>query len=305
MANEPPIPSATPIAEAKSTTPTSEMPRGNETDEIVIYQHSNIFYWWPVWFFGILFAAVTWLGGDHMAIVPHGTKATRDIFINGETHDVLVLPKDKKLITRKDDVGKEHIVQPTIYVSRYRSLGTVFLFVLLIVIFITNITLRGQWSMIVLVGLSSLVVIFWLAGFWDVIFDRLGQLSIYINLGAYMTISLVLLALWLVNFFFFDRQVYVIVTPGNVRLRLELGAGEMIYDSFQMTVQKKRSDLFRHTFLGFGSGDLEFRFPRVDHPIELHNVLRVQKVLKQIENVANWQRPEAVIPATPAAPPKT
>jgi hypothetical protein len=35
--------------------------------EITIFSHSNIFYWWPVWVVGYLFAFLTWW---------HGTKAT-------------------------------------------------------------------------------------------------------------------------------------------------------------------------------------------------------------------------------------
>src|SRR5688572_30606514 len=41
--------------------------------ELPVYHHSSLFYWWPVWLFGFLFAAVTWFGDTHMAIVPRGT----------------------------------------------------------------------------------------------------------------------------------------------------------------------------------------------------------------------------------------
>lgn len=289
MANDTPnVPPTAPAAPVV-TAVTVERPE----KEIVIYQHSNILYWWPVWFFGFLFAAVTYFGDYHMAIVPAGTVAKREAQVidrqGGDmgARDVLVLAKGKTHPTFKGAAGTEEIVQPTIFMTRYRSLGTVFLFVLLIVIFITNITLRGQWSLILLVILSSLVIIFWLAGFWDEIFERLGNLSIFINLGGYIMIAVVVFALWMVNFYFFDRQIYVIFTPGNVRLQLELGAGENIYSTFGMVVQKKRSDIFRHRILGFGSGDLVIQFPRVDHPIELHNILRIDSVLRQIEDIAN------------------
>jgi len=292
MANEQPPVTVTPVEVA---VPVETM--GDGETKVVVYQHSNIFYWWPVWFFGFLFAGLTYFGSYHMAIVPDGTQALRGARVTdkkGEdlgVRDILVLAKDKKHLTYKDQAGIEHATQPSIYVSRYRSLGTIFLFILLIVIFITNITLRGQWSVIVLVVLSSLVVIFWLAGYWEIIFERLGNLSIYVNLGGYVMIALVVFALWLVTYFFFDRQIYVVFAPGNVRLRLELGAGEIIYSTFGMVVQKKKSDLFRHSVLGFGWGGLNIRFPKDDHPIELHNILNINRVLKRIENMSNVNRP--------------
>lgn len=292
MANEQPSAIATPVVVAQ---PVETM--GDGETKVVVYQHSNIFYWWPVWFFGFLFAGLTYFGSYQMAIVPAHTKALRGAKVidkKGEdlgVRDILVLSKDEKHLTYKDQAGIEHTTQPEIYVSRYRSFGSIFLFILLVVIFITNITLRGQWSVIVLVVLSSLVVIFWLAGYWEIIFERLAHLSIYINLGGYVMIALVVFVLWLVTYFFFDRQIYVVFAPGNVRLRLELGAGEIIYSTFGMVVQKKRSDLFRHSVLGFGSGDLIIRFPKDDHPIELHNILNINRVLKRIENMSNVNRP--------------
>jgi hypothetical protein len=292
MANEQPkVPtSPAPVTPAEAAPVVPHIKGLSLGDSIVVYQHSNLFYWWPVWFFGFVFAAITYFGDHHMAIVPAGTKAVKDVEIKDEKgdfvkHDVLVLDKGKKHLTHKDRTDNEIVNQPTIFVSRYRTLGTMYLFILLIVIFITNITLRGQWSLVVLITLSMVAIIFWLAGYWEIIFERLGNMSIYINLGGYMMISLVIFLLWIVNFFFFDRQIYVVFTPGQVRLCLEIGSGETIYDSFGMTVQKERTDIFRHTILGFGSGDIMLRFSKIEHPIELHNVLNVTSVLKKVEQM--------------------
>src|SRR5262245_50232670 len=41
--------------------------------ELPVYHHSSLFYWWPVWLFGFLFAGITWFGDTHMAIVPAKT----------------------------------------------------------------------------------------------------------------------------------------------------------------------------------------------------------------------------------------
>lgn len=282
--------------------------RARDSDTIVVFQHSTLFYWWPVWFFGFLFALITYLDGHLMAIVPPGTEAATARTVtnkdgNPETRDVLIVHKDRKLLTTKDDNDNVVPRQPSMYVTRYRSLGTMFLFILLLVIFITNVTLRGQWSLVVLIIMIAIAVIFWLAGYWEGIFEYLGNLSIYMNMGAYMMLSLVVFILWVTNVFFFDRQMYVVFTPGNVRICQEIGMGETIYDTFQMTVQKQRSDLFRHVILGFGSGDVIMQFPRHPNPIELHNILNINKVLKQVENLTHEKRvvQENSPPASPPA----
>jgi len=53
-----------------------------------------------------------------------------------------------------------------------------------------------------------------------------------------------------------DPQIYMVFTPGQLRVRQEIGGGEAAYDTAGMVIQKQRNDLFRHWILGLGSGDL-------------------------------------------------
>src|SRR4029077_5653269 len=138
----------------------------------------------------------------------------------------------------------------------------------------------GLWSFYVLLVVVLLAIIFAVAGWWENIFAHLGQMSIHINMGGYFLISLVLFVLWLINFAIFDRQTYMIFSPGQVRMRLEIGGGETTFDTPAMVVQKSRSDLFRHWILGFGSGDMVIRPSGVAHPIEMPNVLRVGRKVR-------------------------
>jgi hypothetical protein len=258
------------------------------TDRIVIYHHSNFFYWWPVWLLGFLFAAITYFQDWHFAYVPPGTVAAhaRKVEVDDkgttEVRDVLILGKDKKL--PDEETGKKP-VQPYIFVSPTRSFGTVFVIILLIVATITSITIRGLWTVFVLVLFTMLTFIFWAADFWETIFRELGQFSIHINLGGYLLIAFVLLILWLVNFVFLDRQVYMIFTPGQVRVRTEIGGEETVYDTTGMAVMKQRADLFRHWILGFGSGDLIIKPVGVPNPIEFPNVLFVGAKVTKIERM--------------------
>jgi hypothetical protein len=255
-------------------------------DEIRIVSHSNLFYWWPVWAIGFIMAAITLLVNPHyMAIVPSGThvatipdNANVKVEIDGKSQDiagrqVLVPPK-----------GSKELTEPRVRTSANKNLGVTFVIVLLLVITITNVPLRGLWSVIVIVVIIFLMIIFSLAGWWETIVDVVGALDIHINLAGYLVISVVLLAIWLITLLLFDQQIYMVFTPGQVRVRLEIGEGETAYDTTGMTVQKQRSDLFRHWILGLGSGDLIVTTSGAQaHHFDLPNVLFVGRKVKQIE----------------------
>ncbi len=260
-------------------------------DKVVVYRHSNLFYWWPVWLLGGIFALVSYFGDQHMAIVPAHTKAAenRKVQIASdkdtlEQRDVLILPEGKKLETHKDAEGND-IRDPTIYVPPHRVFGTIYVFVLLIVVVLTSITLRGLWSVLVLMTVVLLAIILYLSNAWGPIFHSIGLQSIYINMAGYVFISTVLFVLWALNFFVLDRMTYMIFTPGQVRVRLEIGGGEMVYDATGMTVTKQRNDIFRHWGLGLGSGDLLIFPLNAGHAIEMPNVLRVGRVVREIEQM--------------------
>ncbi|MCS7045670.1 MAG: hypothetical protein NZO58_04875, partial [Gemmataceae bacterium] len=214
--------------------------------ELAIYHHSNLFYWWPVWACGFLFALITWLGDTYMVVVPAGTKTAASRKVEDDkgqlvTRDVLILDENAKHFKRKNRHGTDEDFAPTIYMTRHKWMGTVFTIVLLVVIVITNITLRGLWSVLVLVVLVMLSLIFAAAGWWETIIARLGQLAIYINLGGYLTLSLVLFVAWCFSYLVLDRQTYMIFTPGQVRVCLEIGGGETVYDTAGMVFHKQRS----------------------------------------------------------------
>src|SRR5438067_9477254 len=65
--------------------------------ELPVYHHSTLFYWWPVWLLGFLFAALTYLSDTHMGLVPAGTEAAKDRHVEIDdkgtmaTRDVLIL----------------------------------------------------------------------------------------------------------------------------------------------------------------------------------------------------------------------
>jgi hypothetical protein len=283
-----------------STAPAPSPPtttRSQDEIEIRIISHSNLFYWWPVWAIGLILGLLSWMFGETMVIVPAKSEvyanATVEVQESGSksakiaNRDVVVLPdsKDKHLSPDqlKDVDGGKH---PKLHVSPSKNYGVIFATVLLLVIVITNVPLRGMWSVVVILLVIMLVIIFSLAGWWEAILGTLALLSIHINAGGYIFISLILLAVWLVTFIFFDQQVYMIFTPGQVKVRTEIGGGEVVYDTVGMTVQKQRSDLFRHWILGLGSGDLLVTTTgAAAHHFDLPNVLFIGKKVQMIEDM--------------------
>ena len=101
-----------------------------------------------------------------------------------------------------------------------------------------------------------------------------------------MAISLPLLVLWLVVVLFFDRQMYMVFTPGQLRVCQEIGGGEVVYDTMGMVVAKRRSDLFRHWLLGLGSGDLLVKATGAHtQQFEMHNVFFVSNKLQLVQDM--------------------
>lgn len=275
-----------------STTPASpsppRAPEFGSKSEIRIVAHSTLFYWWPVWSVGFLLSAITAFSDDRLAIVPEGTKPYLAVPIRTvenpkeEPRDILVLPKDAQLpVTEKGQP-----LEPHLRIVRSKNLGVFFCTILLLVITITNIPLRGLWSVIVIVIVVFLCVIFAVLDWWETILTQLSFLDIRINLGGYLLLSIVLFILWLIVFIFFDRQIYMIFTPGQLRVRLEIGDAETAYDTTGMTIHKQRSDLFRHWILGLGSGDLIVKTSGAQHHhFDMHNVLFLGRKVKEIEEM--------------------
>jgi hypothetical protein len=257
--------------------------------EIHIVSHSTLFYWWPVWMVGFVLTVTTLIDGHVMVIVPKDTVALTDAAVTAtndgkaisyEKHDVIVLPSGHLPATGGT------IDQPHLHVANSSGYGVVFAGVLLLVIFITSVPLRGLWSFVA-IGLIVLVsIIFQLAGYWNPILHALYLLDVRINVAGYFLISSVLFGLWLFTVLLFDRQIYMTFTSGQLRVRTEIGGGEKVYDAGGMTMEKQRSDLFRHWLLGLGSGDLIVRTSGAQaSQFEMPNVLFIGRKVRAIEEL--------------------
>jgi hypothetical protein len=269
--------------------------------EIRIVSHSNLFYWWPVWAVSLLMGILTMIDGDRLAVLPHGAEARRDWKLEGKDKPV------EGIVLNPDATDEKHLThllpedpsagplskpaQPKLHMAKTGAYGVIFLITLLLVIVITNVPLRGMWSVVVIVTVILLSVILGLAhwngrSWWEIIIENLVLLDVRINAAGYFFVSFILFAVWLITFLFFDQQTYMIFTPGQLKVRTEIGGGEKAYDTSGMTVEKQRSDLFRHWILGLGSGDLVVNTTGAGvHHFDLPNVLFIGKKVQAIEDM--------------------
>jgi hypothetical protein len=278
-----------------------------EHEEIRLYSHSDIFYWWPVWFLGFLFALMTYWDHSRLAVVPEGTEARRDWRVEVapghiEAREGLILPQSS--------AGRQVHLQPTgetsasnplppaeqplAHMARNPYLGSWFFITLLVVFISTHAPLRGLWQWIAVLVIVLGVYVGLLHEWWGPIMNWFRLMHIHITMAGYLFISTWLFAIWLVTTLYFDRLTYMIFSAGQVRVRQTIGEGEKVYDVTNMNIELLPNILIRHRVLGFyDAGDLIVRTggPRSE-VFHWSNVLRVRSKLRRIERLLQTREVE-------------
>jgi hypothetical protein len=263
-------------------------PGNNRPEKVVVISHSPLFYWWPVWAVGFLMASLTYLYGYQVAFVPPDTVAERGVRLERyeEPRDILIAPKGKPLPSIPGLEDPDDLKQPRLRMMASNEPGVIWASVLCLVVVISQVPLRGLWSLLLIVVLVFASILLGVLELWAPIFQVIWVIDIHLTGFSYLVISLFLFTVWLASFAFFDRQVYMIFTRGQLRVRLAISLGETVYDTRGMVVERHRDDLFRHWLLGFGSGDLTVRPSGANtQPIELRNVLGIGRKLKLIHTM--------------------
>src|SRR4051812_23481979 len=177
------------MSTAPAPAPTTVVPEPVIPNEVVIISHSTLFYWWPVWAVGFAMALITLFHDQRMTTVPAGTKlvhkASGDVsYVNESgTGKNKTVNKAEKPETLKDQdilVAPEGTTvhnPPNLHMSSNNSLGVIFAIVFLLVVTITNVPLRGLWSVIAIVVIILMSVIFALTGVWETILSALSWLD--------------------------------------------------------------------------------------------------------------------------------
>ncbi|MCF6198913.1 MAG: hypothetical protein L3J67_05860 [Hyphomicrobiaceae bacterium] len=162
--------------------------------------------------------------------------------------------------------------------------GLIFVGVLIYTITATSINIRGLWFLLLTAVLVILSLVSVMLKVDDEILMYILELKLNANAGLYLTIGTVLAALWSATTFVYDRLRYVKVRRGRIQVVRSTGEGIRDYDTFGMTMSKKRDNFAQHWILGLGSADIVIR-PKDNDPICIPNVLRSGSKLAQIEEL--------------------
>ncbi|MBY0456448.1 MAG: hypothetical protein K2V38_03865, partial [Gemmataceae bacterium] len=229
-----------------------------------------------------------------MAVVPKGTVVEQGQTADGRKQDVLVAPAGSAVPPAT--VGTDD-PSPRLRVAANNNYGVIFAVVLILVVMITNFTLRGLASLVVIAGILIVALLFAQFGLWDDALRWLGGLDVRMNAGGYLAIAVPLFVIWAFSTFVYDHYTYLIVTRGQVRIRQAIGDGEVALDTAGVSLEKKRDDLFRHWLVGLGSGDIHVRTRGpATLDFELNNVLFVGAKLARIQDLIR-ERETAAQPA--------
>jgi hypothetical protein len=189
----------------------------------------------------------------------------------------------------------------TVIIHPSKNLGVVYTMVFVLVVLLTNATLRGMASALVIVGLLAVTFLFAYLGWWDNIFRAIADLAIFMNLGFYVFFSTAILIIWVLGVFVFDRLDYWVFRPGQVVHEMVFGGGARTFDTRGMSVYKLRSDLFRHWILGLGSGDIHMSASGArNEEFILPNVMFVGSKLDTIQQLVAM-KPDEVTDMVPTA----
>jgi hypothetical protein len=192
------------------------LPDIEKLPELRIYSRSNTFYWWPLWVCGYFIAFLTYVQG----------------------------------VTATVNDGRQILIHPN------SGAGITFLTVMLLVLTFTNVTMRGIYSVVFIISVAFFVVLFGWLGWWDDILELIPQLTVHMNFGFYAVFSTLVLIIWMLRFFVFDRLTFWRVRPGQLTMEQVIGGAEESYDTRGMLFEEHGDDFFRHYLLGFGAGDL-------------------------------------------------
>lgn len=166
------------------------------------------------------------------------------------------------------------------------NLGVLFFTTLFVVVLITNVTVRGLASAMVVMAMITTAVVLAYYEMWDPILHWVADLQVRLNLGAYVWFSALMFIAWFLSTFIFDRMSYWRIKPGQITHEFVMGASSKSYDTQNVVLEKYRDDLFRHWILGFGSGDLKISTSGATHEeIFVPNVLFIGSKIYSVQRL--------------------
>lgn len=223
-------------------------------ERLVVYQHSDLLYWWVVWAYGLFCAALTAVRGVSVTL--------------SQSH-------------------KPVLIYPGAW------MGISFVMLVLFVLVFTNARARGVKSLVLFLLLVVIGLAVQMTVGWTEILQVFPLLLVHMNLAFYLLFSGVLLVAWLLVIFGADRSVRWEFAPNSIAMKYRFSEGAESFTSPQVQTSRQSDDIFVHRllglwFLGFGTGDIEVRFstPGAGQKVYfLKNVWRAAHVEKEINRL--------------------
>lgn len=232
-------------------------PDKSSGDVLVVHHHSDLIYWWVVWSYGFVCAAITRIAGSPISV------------------------DNEKLV----------------YFFPHAWLGVSFTALTALVLVATNAKARGVLSLVVVLVLGILSWLIGALFGWTHILELLPLLRIHMNLAFYVVFSGTLLLFWMLVVFGTERLTVWRFTPGSISIRTGLMDEEKVYKASSAVINRVPDDVFVHKILGlwiigYGTGDIEISFntPSGRERHMLRNVWRANEVTAKISKLLSQQQ---------------
>ena len=220
--------------ETTSETPTPpsmvEKPRKERT-YVRVHQHTMLLYYWPIWFFGLIFAGLTLLDNHRLALLSSDGKklvATEMTVKESRQTDKTRPIKDGQgidiLLSEKHPEGGVEFTDRIIAKSPFY--GVIYFTIILLVIFFTNVPLRGLTATLFLAAIIIIFLLLYSFGQLRYLAEKVLMLDVRINLAGYIMLSLCLFILWGIAFWLVDHRIYIELFPGRSKWSPRLAKGK-------------------------------------------------------------------------------
>jgi hypothetical protein len=240
------------MANGNEQKPSVQATTGGE--RLIVYQHSDLLYWWVVWSYGYVCALLTWLQGKKIALA---------------------------------DDGRTVLIHPSAWV------GISFVMLVLFVLVFTNARARGVKSLVLFLVIAVCGLLVELIWGWNDILRFIPLLLVHMNLAFYLLFSILLTAAWAFIILGTDHSTYWEFAPGSIAKKYWFTDAGESFSSPLVETSRQSDDIFVHRllglwFLGFGTGDIEVRFSTAGGGQRLYvlkNVWRAARVEKEINRL--------------------
>ncbi len=246
---------------------TGPAPTAPGSQEIRIYAHSPIIYWWVVWAYGFVCAALTYFQGDRLTI--------------GEG-------------------AKPLFIHPSPWI------GLSFTLLLLLVIVATSVRARGVHALLLLLLLGGAAAATYFVMTMPGLWTTPPSLLLHMNLAFYLLLSTVLFVVWFVIVFIVDRLSYWRVRGTQVEhvhlFGSALGRAPESWSALHIRLTRYSDDIIAHKilalgFLGLGTSDIEAKvsiFGGGHEQFRIENVWKAARPLRAVQ-AAMGQKATVVI----------